>query len=78
MTREDYEFYNVKCEAFIEGQSLEVYVECIHRWLMFSPWHYSSEDVTKRINAEMLLIEMYYEKIEPVSSAAVDVGYACG
>ena len=78
MTKEEYEFYNVKCEAFIEGQSLEEYKDFIHRWLMLSPWHYSSEGATERINAEGCLIEKYYENKEPVSSAAVDVGYACG
>ena len=78
MNKEDYEFYYVISESFVEDQSFENYLESVQRWLMLSDWHYSAERAKELISDRMSMIEHSFRKKEPVSSAAVDVGYCCG
>jgi len=78
MDNQDYEFFTVTCEHFIEGQSLEEYIDYICRWLMLSDWHYTKEQAEELIQDRMFFIQESYVKKESVSDAAVEVGYCCG
>lgn len=78
MTEKEYKFFTVTCESYIEGQSFEEYKEYIHKWLMLSDWHYTSEQAAELITKRLDFIEDSYIRKESVSEAAVDVGYCCG
>lgn len=78
MNNREYEFFTVTCENFIDGQSFEDYKAYIHKWLMLSDWHYTSEQAAELIEERIGFIEESYARKEPASDAAVDVGYCCG
>ena len=78
MTKQEYTFFTVTCESYIEGQSFEDYKDYIHKWLMLSDWHYTSEQAAELIEERISFIEESYARKESVSDAAVDVGYCCG
>lgn len=70
-------FYDL-CELYFEGQSFEEYNAYIFRYLIESSWHYTPEQVVKRMEWEEYFIAQSYLKHASVSECAVEVGYGCG
>ena len=74
----DHKKFYETCGHFNEEQSFEEYNAYIYRYLIESSWHYTPEQVVKRMEWEEYFISQSYLSHTSVSECAVEVGYGCG
>jgi hypothetical protein len=79
MSTEDRAFFD-SCDESRAYNSLDEYTADIRRWLILSSWQYSEEQADKLLADPIrkAWVQEAFEKREPVSDIASDVGYCCG
>lgn len=75
---EDEKKFMEECDSFKEGGSVDEYKAEIVKYLTLCSWHYSEDDAKELVEDEASYIEEAFEKKEPVSDIALDIGYSCG
>ena len=71
------EQFKDKCESFNE-ETLYEYFDNVCKYLIVCDYDYSVSNAIERVIQSKRLIKDYYDRKEPVSDCALDIGYSCG